>query len=417
MWEQIRANQRKSAILVVVMAFFLFAAGYAAAEAIAPGSGIFGLFIAFAVWTVLSLVSYYSGDSIILAVSGARKIKRDDLPRLYNVVEEMQIASGLPKMPDIYIIDDPAPNAFATGRDPNHAAVAVTSGLLNICNRDELQGVIGHEMAHIRNRDILFMIMVGVMMGTIVLIADLATRVFLYGGAGRQSRRSSNDSGQLQMILALLAVVLAILAPIIAQLIYFAVSRKREYLADACGAQFTRYPDGLASALEKIAASTAPLQHANRATAPMYIINPLRQKGMAASDLTSTHPPIKERIRILRSMAGGAGFTDYDKAFRQVTGKRSAIPQAEVSEAKPVPARRASEAVEEHADRARETTDALWKVNNYAFIACPCGVTLKIPPLFKLPTIQCPHCQRTHSVPQKTEATPKTPSLGRQVLQ
>ncbi len=401
MWQQIRDNQRKSAFLVVVMAFLLLVIGYAAAEATVPGAGIFGLFIAFAVWVVLALVSYYGGSSIMLAVSGARKIQKSDLPRLYNVVEEMQIASGLPKMPDIYIIDDPAPNAFATGRDPYHASVAVTSGLLNICNRDELQGVIAHEMAHVHNRDILFMIMVGVMLGTIVLIADVLRRVFLYGGVGRSSRRSSRDNGQAQMILVVVALVLAILAPIIAQLIYFAVSRRREYLADACGAQFTRYPEGLASALEKISASTATLQHASRATAPMYIINPLKQEGRAATDLTSTHPPIKERIRILRGMAGGAGFVDYDKAYRQVTGKRSVIPQDAVQLAGAVPVRQASPAAEEHADRVRETTDALWKVHDYGFIACPCGVKLKIPPGFKLPSLECPRCHRTHNVPSR----------------
>jgi heat shock protein HtpX len=402
MWEQIRANQRKSAILVVVMALLLFLIGYAAGEALAPGAGLVGLLIAFAVWIILALISYFAGGSIMLAVSGARKIGKAELPRLYNVIEEMQIASGLPKMPEIYIIDDPAPNAFATGRDPYNAAVAVTSGLLNICNRDELQGVIAHEMSHVRNRDVLFMIMVGVMMGTIVLIADVFRRVLWYGGLGRQTRRSSRDSGQLLIVLVLVGVVLAILAPIIAQLIYFAVSRKREYLADACGAQFTRYPEGLASALEKISASTATLHRANRATAPMYIINPLKQEGRAAANLTSTHPPIQVRIRILRGMAGGASYLDYDTAFRQVTGKRGVIPASAVSEAKPAPARPPTEATEEDTQRVRETTDALWKVHNYGFIACPCGVRLKIPPAFKPPVIQCPHCGRTHNVPQQS---------------
>jgi heat shock protein HtpX len=396
MWEQIRSNQRKSAILVVVMALLLFAIGYVVGEAAMPEGGIFGLLIAFAVWVLLSVISYYAGGSIMLAVSGARKIEKADLPRLYDVVEEMKIASGLPKMPDIYIIDDPAPNAFATGRDPYHAAVAVTSGLLNICNRDELQGVIAHEMSHVRNRDVLFMIMVGVMMGMIVLIADIFRRVLLYGGLGRQTRRSSRDGGQIQLVLILVAIVLGILAPIIAQLIYFAVSRRREYLADACGAQFTRYPEGLASALEKIAASTATLQHTSRATAPMYIINPLKQEGMAASDLTSTHPPIKQRIKILRSMAGGASYVDYDRAFRQITGKRGVIPPSAAKEAQSVTVRQASAAEEDHTQRVRQTTDALWKLADYGFITCPCGVKLKIPPGFKQPVIQCPRCQRTH---------------------
>jgi heat shock protein HtpX len=401
MWEQIRANQRNSAFLVLLMALLLFVVGYTVGEALARGSGLLGLAAAFAVWVVLSLISYYSGDSITLAVSGARKIQKSDFPKLYNVVEEMQIASGLPKMPDVYIIDDPAPNAFATGRDPNHAAVAVTSGLLNTCNRDELQGVIAHEMAHVRNRDILLMLMVGVLMGTIVLVADLFRRSMFYGGLGRQTRRSSRDSGQAQAILAVIAIVLAILAPFIAQLIYLAVSRRREYLADACGAQFTRYPEGLASALEKISASTATLQRASRATAPMYIINPLKGEGRAASDITSTHPPIQQRIRILRGMAGGAAYVDYERAFRQITGKQGVLPPSALKESQPLAARKAAEAAEQPADRVREATDVLWKLSNFNFITCACGVVLKIPPTFKHPSIQCPRCNREHKITGK----------------
>jgi heat shock protein HtpX len=398
MWEQIRANQRTSVLLVVLMAALLCILGYAVGEALAPGRGLLGLAAAFALWVILSLVSYYSGGSITLAVSGARKIQKSDFPKLFNVVEEMQIASGLAKMPDIYIIDDPAPNAFATGRDPNHAAVAVTSGLLNACSRDELQGVIAHEMAHVRNRDILLMIMVGVLLGTIVLIADVFRRSMFYGGLGRNTRRSSRDSGQAQAILAIVAIVLAILAPLLAQLIYFAVSRKREYLADACGAQFTRYPEGLASALEKISASTATLQRASRATAPMYIINPLKTEGRAANDVTSTHPPIQQRIKILRGMAGGAAFVDYERAYRQITGKRSVLPSSALKDSAHLPARTAEQSAEKPAERVREATDVLWKLSNFSFITCPCGVVLKIPPKFKHPAIQCPHCNRDHKV-------------------
>jgi len=398
MWEQISANQRRSVLLVVIMAALLFAIGYVTGEALAPGGGLFGILVAFGIWIILSLVSYFSGGAIMLGVSGARKLRKSDLPRLFNVVEEMQIASGLPRMPDVYVIDDLAPNAFATGRDPEHAAVAVTSGLLNICNRDELQGVIAHEMSHVRNRDVLFMIMVGVMLGTIVLVADLVSRAYLFGGIGRRTRRSSGDNGQLQVVLMVLALLLAVLAPIIAQLIYLAVSRRREYLADACGAQFTRYPEGLASALEKISASTATLRHASRATAPMYIINPLKAEGSTASNLTATHPPIQQRIRILRSMASGAGYLDYEKAYRQVTGKSGVIPQRAMGAAEPLRARAAVEAPEDQTQRVRETTDVLWRLNNYSFINCPCGLTIKVPPAYSLPTIECPRCQRKHTL-------------------
>jgi heat shock protein HtpX len=227
------------------------------------------------------------------------------------VVEEMKIASALEKMPDVYIIDDPALNAFATGRDPNHSAIAITSGLLQILNRDELQGVIGHEISHIKNRDVRLMSLLTVLLGTIVILAWYAW-MFAFLGAANQSGGSSSrnkrgsgggGNGGIQIFVALIAILLAILAPIFAQLIYFAVSRNREYLADASSALYTRYPEGLASALEKLSRSETPLKSANKATAPMYIINPFKKKGMSLSDLTSTHPPTAERIRILRSMA------------------------------------------------------------------------------------------------------------------
>jgi heat shock protein HtpX len=248
---------------------------------------------------VMNLIAFFQGDNIFLALSKARKIERDDHPRLFNIVEEMRIASGLEKMPDIYIIDDPALNAFAAGRDPKRASIAVTSGLLQKLNRDELQGVIGHEMAHIKNRDVLLMAMCGVLLGTIVILAWYATRMLFFGAMFGGRRSSSGGGGQAQLIIFAVGIILMILAPIAAYLIYFAISRKREYLADASSALYTRYPDGLASALEKLGGSTAQLQSANQATAPMYIINPFRKKGKAASDLTSTHPPISERIRIV----------------------------------------------------------------------------------------------------------------------
>jgi len=322
----------------------------------------------------------------------------------------MNIASGLSKMPDIYIIDTPAPNAFATGRDPDHAAVAITSGLLQKLNRDELQGVIAHEMAHIKNRDVLLMMMAGVMMGTIVMLADMAMYYLFFSavmGGGRSSRRSSSEGGQGQLIIFLVAIVLIILAPILAQLMYFAISRKREYLADASAAQFTRYPDGLASALEKLSSSTAELPSANRTTAPMYIVNPLHKKGMKVSDLSSTHPPISERIRILRGMGGGVSMVDYDKAFRQVhRGGGSVVPaSALVGEGVGlVSARedRVAEADPGEIDRARETSDVLWKLNKYTFVTCSnCGTKLKLPPKFKSKTVKCPHCGTPNPVEQQ----------------
>ena len=398
MWEQVRSNHLRSAILMAGMGVLLLLIGYLLGLYFFD-SGIGGIIIALVVWAVMNLVAFLRGDSILLTLSRARKISSDDHPRLYNVVEEMKISSGLEKMPDIYIIDDPALNAFATGRDPNRAAVAITSGLLQKLNRDELQGVIGHEIAHIKNRDVLLMAISAVLLGTIVILAWYATRIMFFGGMGGNRRSSSSGGGAGQIILVV-GIVLMVLAPIMAQLIYFAISRKREYLADASSALYTRYPEGLASALEKLAASTSELKSANKATAPMYIINPFRKKGMSASNLTGTHPPISERIRILRSMVGGASFADYDQAYRQVhkTG-RQLLPASAMTTGAIGLRAAGSEATEQEpneAQRARETSDLLWRRSGYKTITCDCGARLKLPPKFKASSIRCPHCGRVN---------------------
>ncbi len=400
MWEQIRSNQIRSVVLTIALGALLILLGYFLGLYFFDNA-TGGLVIAILVWAVLSLVAYFQGDSILLGMSRAKKIRPDDHPRLYNVVEEMKIASGLEKMPDIYIIDDPALNAFATGRDPNKASVAITSGLLQKLNRDELQGVMAHEISHIKNRDVLLMAMCSVLLGTIVLLAWYGSRFLIFGGAGsRRSSSSRGGGGQGQIIILIVALVFMILAPIFAQLIYFAVSRKREYLADASGALYTRYPEGLASALEKLAASTEQLKSANKATAPMYIINPFRKKGLKASDLTSTHPPISERIRILRAMAG-ASFNNYDQAYRQVHGGKGIVPAASLT-AETVPiatVKLEGEAGEPNeTQRVRETSDVMWRLSNYKTITCDCGAKLRVPPNFKESKIKCPHCGRTHRV-------------------
>ncbi len=394
MWEQIRSNQIRSVVLTIGMGALLILIGYFLG--LAFDSPVAGLIIAILVWAILSLVAYFQGDSILLSMHGAKKIGPDDHPRLYNVVEEMKIASGLEKMPDIYIIDDPALNAFATGRDPNRAAVAITSGLLQKLNRDELQGVMAHEISHIKNRDVLLMAMCSVLLGTIVLLAWYGSRFLLLGGAGSR-RSSSRGGGGGNIVILVVALVFMILAPIFAQLIYFAISRKREYLADASGALYTRYPEGLASALEKLGTSTEQLRSANKATAPMYIVNPFRQQGMKASDLTSTHPPLSKRIRILRAM-GGASFNDYDQAYRQVHGGGGVIPAASLAAAAvPITTMRL-EGEPNEIQRARETSDVMWRLSNYKAIACDCGAKLRVPPNFKEPQIKCPHCGRTHRI-------------------
>jgi len=387
-------------MLVVALGVLLLVLGFALGYAFLD-NGITGLVVALVIWFFMNLFAYFQGGAMVLAISGAKKIGPDDHPRLWNVVEEMKISSGLEKMPDVYIIDDPALNAFATGRDPNHAAVAVTSGLLQKMNRDELQGVVAHEISHIKNRDVLLMTMCSVTLGTIVILAWYGTRIMIFSGGGRGRR---NGGGGGAAIIMLVAIVLAILAPILAQLIYYAVSRKREYLADASGALYTRYPEGLASALEKISGSTIELKSANQAFAPMYTANPFRKKGRAAEDLTSTHPPTSERIRILRTMAGGASLAAYNMAYSQVSKSgKGVVPRSALVSDQAVAARKAGapEPEAEKVDRVRETSDLMWKRSNYGLVNCQCGTKMRVPANYKGNTIRCPHCGTVSSISSK----------------
>lgn len=407
MWEIISANKRNSIALMILMAFVLLALGSVIGVAVfGPDGALWGLAIAGAVWLMLALVSFSSGDQILLAASHAQPVTHDVHPQLFNIVEEMKIAAGLPAMPKIYIINDPAPNAFATGRSPQSASIAVTAGLLARLNRDELQGVVAHEMSHILHRDILYIMLAGIMLGGITLLSQTFLRGAYYGSMGSRRRFSSGNrgGGQAQAILLLIAVAAAILAPIMAYLLYFALSRRREYLADAGGARLTRYPEGLASALEKIASDSSPqLASANKATAPMYIANPFKRRGgTGLADLTSTHPPISERIRILRSMSQGASYRDYARAYVATTGSRNILPASALSgEEVSLRPGQAQPTQETPSTQARQIGDIMRKVNAFSFLTCPCGLKLKIPPNFKADKVECPRCRRTlHLRPQ-----------------
>lgn len=326
MWEQISSNRLRSAVLIVGMGVLLVALGYAIGYYFLD-NGLAGMAIAGIVWGIMSLLALFQGDSILLGVAGARKISKQDNPRLYNVVEEMSIASGLSHVPDVYIVEDQALNAFATGRDTNKSSVAITTGLLEKLNRDELQGVIAHEIGHIKNRDVALMAISAVMLGAIVMLSWYASRTLFWTGGGR--RRSSRDSGG-GAVIAIIGLVLIILAPVFAQLIHLAISRKREYIADASSAVYTRYPEGLASALEKMADSPTQVRSANKATAPMYTINPFTKRGADFASLLSTHPSITERVRILRSM-GGNNYQSYERAYEQIHGRGKIIPASAIN--------------------------------------------------------------------------------------
>lgn len=403
MWERIRANKRKSILLVAILAALLMGIGAAIGGQF--GSVWIGVAIAFGVWLVMTLVAWFGGSSMVLWASKVKPVTHADAPQLFNVVEEMSIASGLP-MPKVYIIDDTAPNAFATGRTPEKASIAVTKGLVDKLSRNELQGVIAHEMAHIRNRDILFMTLVGILVGTIVLICDIYLHAMWFG-AGRRRRSTSRKGGGGEAILMIVALVLAILTPFIARLLYLAISRRREYLADASATELTRYPEGLASALEKISGDKEVLEVANRATAHLYIVNPIKPFEERYSHMRSTHPPIKERVAILRRMAGApqASLDVYESTRRAVgAGPRRAIAGKRTlkeAEARPVAMRGRARTGTRSPEELRADLENMIgpgsALGGLYFLLCACGAPVPIPGgAGALGIFQCTSCGNLH---------------------
>ena len=307
-YREIDRNRRRSWLLVaaviVVLGLLGGSIGYA------TGFGWGGFVLALGVAVAMSLGSWFAGDALVMATSSAREIDRANPPepfrQLVNVVEEMRLAGGLPP-PRLWVIDDTAPNAFATGRDPAHASVAVTTGLLQKLDREQLQGVIGHEMSHIGNLDIRFTLLVGVLVGAIALIADWFLRFTFWGGGRRSSSDSDRGGVGLAAIIFVIAIILAVVAPLIGRLVQAAVSRTRESLADATAVELTRNPIGLAQALRTISDDREVLEVANRATQHLYIVNPIKSFEERAKSLWDTHPPIGERIRALEGIAGQMG--------------------------------------------------------------------------------------------------------------
>jgi heat shock protein HtpX len=299
MYEQISRNKWKSAALVVFFMAFIFLLTWFFEYVTGWGKG--GLVLAVVISMMTAAAGYYSSDKVVLAISRARPATKEEYPYLYNVVEGLAIAAGVPT-PRCYVIDDTAPNAFATGRNPEHAVICVTTGILQKLNRVELEGVISHEMSHIKNYDVRLQTVVVVMAGIVALLSDWILRSFFWGGGRRRGGRAGRSGGGAGAILVVVGLALAALSPLIATIIQLAVSRKREFLADASGAMLTRYPAGLASALRKISADTEPLEAANKATAHLYIVNPLKDIKGAVNKLFSTHPPIEERIAALEKM-------------------------------------------------------------------------------------------------------------------
>ncbi len=309
-YSEIAANRRSSLFLMLAVTLLLVALGGTAGYALGYGWG--GVVFAIVLSTILATSSYFGGDRLVLAASAAREIDRANPPEPYrqlmNVVEEMRLAGGVPP-PRVYVIEDSAPNAFATGRDPKHASLAVTSGLLQKMDREELQGVIAHEMSHVRNFDIRFMLLVGVMVGSIALMADWFLRISFWGGLGGR-RRGSGGSGEgggaIVAVVAIVALLLAVISPIVGRLVMLAASRRRESLADVSGVELTRNPMGLARALRTIADDPDVLEVANKATQHLYIVNPIKSFEQRSRSMWDTHPPLAERIRVLEQLAGAS---------------------------------------------------------------------------------------------------------------
>ena len=296
MYEQIASNKFRTVIIMVLFTLMVLLLGYVFGRT--TNFGPWGFFLAIIIASGSVFTSYFFSDKIVLSMNNAREADPKEYPHVVNSVEGLSIAAGLP-VPKIYIMDDPAPNAFATGRDPKHSVVCVTTGLLEKLNRQEVEGVLAHEMSHIKNYDILIQSISVVLVAVIALLSDWMLRRVRWSRMGGKGNGEGGAAGALFLVVAIL---LALLVPLIAQLMRFALSRKREFLADASGALLTRYPEGLASALEKITGDTHALKTANKATAHMFIVNPFLDLRGTINDMFNTHPPAAERIRILRSM-------------------------------------------------------------------------------------------------------------------
>jgi heat shock protein HtpX len=300
-YREIRKNKWRTFVILAAFVFLILLVGVA--FDVLLGFGVAGVIIALVIAVFMAFFSYFYSDRIALAASRAKPAVGPEYQRYHNLVEGLCIAAGLPK-PKLYVVDDPAPNAFATGRNPKHSSLAVTTGLLKMMNRVELEGVIAHELSHVKNYDILAGTVAVIAVGTIVLLADIGLR-FMFWGGGR-SRRDSRDSGGAGAIIAIAALALLVLAPVAAQLMQFSMTRKRELLADATGVQLTRYPPGLCSALKKLRDDTAVVHYATRATAQLWIESPLdrdkEKKGSWLNRAFDTHPPLDERIRLLETM-------------------------------------------------------------------------------------------------------------------
>ena len=416
MWKQISKNKRNSFFVFLAMSLLLFVVGGALGLSYAQ---TFENMLFSAVLTMLIywlMIFFGKRKSMPISVgANLKKCTKMTNSKLYNVVEEMSVAAGIGgSIPEIYIMDTPIPNAFASGFSPKKSCICVTTGLLELCNRDELQGVIAHEISHIVNRDTTYLLYASIVVSMITTMARMFAR-----SSGRRSRSSSGGHPAIFLII----LIVMILAPILAHMFYFLLSRNREYLADACAVQYTRYPAGLASALNKISGNIVSLDSELTGKSvfkdhPFFKASCIIPAVASSKDgWFSTHPSTFNRIKVLMSMTNGADFDSYNRAYSAVTHKSPIIPQADVSSCEKTPIRVGEPMVglvalnggvltpeikkieqEEKVERRRETEDMMWRYEGYSFIKCACETTLKCPPSFKGKEIECPHCKSKHVV-------------------
>ena len=439
MWTQIQTNRRNCYLVVIaIFAFMVISCGFAGILYSYFSGGntdiplteyiklynfvswtealLTGVFISFLIWLLLLFVALSGGKKIILAMNRAYKLSPHTNRILQDIVEEMSIAAGLPKVPEIYVIDAAMPNAFSTGISPKDAAVIVTTGLLITLDRDELQAVIAHEIAHITNRDTSFMLIAGAMLGTITIITHFGLRIMFSRGYALSRRNPVANNFKLKILICSAALLFMVLSPFLARILYLFISQKKEYLADACAVQYTRYPHALATALAKISTSVFVLRDTDRLTSAMYIVHPLdleiEQKEFYSmfGNFFKTHPPTEKRIEVLEKMTC-ADFNAYNRAFSETSKKRRTIMNKKdlynVKRLEIVKPERNWEtdvngkrifiasALEDIAEKKRAEENTLLKKQKYIFRECGCGTKLKIPFSYKGQEISCPHCKKT----------------------
>lgn len=432
--ELIRANKRKSLYLLILSMVIMLIVGYVLGDLLfsqfnspriinyeqkrmyfAFGFSAFIGFIEF-----IQIYFIFNGKpKTLFKQLGLKPAAQTKFRKLNNVIAEMSIAAGLSKPPQAYVIPSKAINAMAFGTKPEHSAICVTAGLLSVCNRDELQGVVAHELSHILNQDILLLEVCRSTLGMVIVLREVMLRSMYWGSLGRANYRSSSSksrSSNLHLVFIIIGVIFAIIAPLLVQLIYFALSRQREYLADAYSAKLTRYPAGLASALTKIAYSSHSIDKIDKVTSAAFIDQPFGNVVITSKG-TRTHPPIWNRIKILQQMSGGAGYIDYKKAYQKVTQSAPGfMPSSMANSRISFPIRAAMPLADEpgainspqelrHLEKNLRSDDVIRISEGYGFVNCECGMNIKIPPEYKKFQVKCPRCGRIHILEDKMQAT------------